>query len=143
MGDLVVPLAVVAALALLLVLAAALFTARRLSLTRSGGSFDCSVRRHDGSWSLGVARYGTDRLDWFRVFSFALRPRQTWERGELSVLERRPVRGAEQTAVLPQSVVVRLRHRDSDVDLAMSEDAYTGLASWLESAPPGRHAPVT
>jgi hypothetical protein len=141
--EIVVPVAIVAALVALLVAAAIAFTARRLTVARRGASFDCSLRRSDGHWSLGVARYGNDRIEWFRVFSFSFRPLQTWLRDDLSVVGHRPTKGAETTAVLPQAVVVRCRHRDDELDLAMSEDAYTGLASWIESAPPGRHARVT
>lgn len=143
MEEVVVPLAVVAGLVLLLVAVAVLFTARRLTLARRGASFDCSVRCPDGRWTLGVARYGSDRIHWFRVFSLSLRPLHTWLRDDLTVLWRRPTEGPEVTAVLPQSVVVRCRHRSQEMDLAMSDDAYTGFASWIESAPPGRRAPVT
>jgi hypothetical protein len=139
----VVPLAILAALAGVLLLVAVLFTARRFSLSRRGASFDCSVRKPDGSWSLGVARYGDDELDWFRIFSFSLRPRTRWGREDLVVVSRRPTDGVEATAVLPQSVVISCTHRGRPLDLAMSDDAYTGLASWLESAPPGRYAHVT
>jgi hypothetical protein len=141
--EIVVSVAVLAALVLLLVGLAVVFTARRVSLTRRGASFDCSVRRPDGHWSLGIARYGADHLDWFRIFSFSLRPREAWQRDALVVVERRLTAGAETTSVLPQSVVVHCEHRGQRLDLAMSDDAYTGFASWLESAPPGRHAHVT
>jgi Protein of unknown function (DUF2550) len=140
--QIVVPLTVVVALAGLLVTTALLFTLRRVTLNRRWASFDCSLRRPDGSWSLGIARYGDDQLDWFRVFSLSLRPRATWLRDSLTVVVRRPTRGGEATAVLPRSVIVECRYAGQDVDLAMSDEAYTGLASWLEAAPPGRHAQV-
>ncbi|MFP5336784.1 MAG: DUF2550 domain-containing protein [Actinomycetes bacterium] len=143
MQEVVVPLAVVAALALLLVTTAAAFVVRRQTIARRAASFDCSLRRPDGHWSLGIARYGHDRIDWFRIFSFSLRPMTSWSRDELVVLARRGPEGSEATSVLPHSVVVRCRHRDDELDLAMSGEAYTGLASWLESSPPGRHAHVT
>ena len=31
---------------------------------------------------------------------------------------------------------------DADVELAMSEQAYTGFAAWLEAAPPGQNVNV-
>ena len=143
MQEVVVPLALVAGLVLLLLAAALSFTARRYLLSRSGAWFDCSLRRADGRWTLGIARYRNDRVDWFRAFSLSLRPLRTWLRDDLAVLGRRATEGAETTAVLPHAVIVRCRHRDEELDLAMSDDAYTGFASWIESAPPGRHARVT
>lgn len=143
MEELVVPLLAALGLTLLLVVLAAAFVLRRQGLARRRASFDCSLRLPDGHWSLGVARYGYDRLEWFRVFSFSLRPKATWRRGDLTVVDRRPTQGSEVTAVVPQAVVVHCRHRGDDLDLAMTEDAYTGLASWLESAPPGQTARVT
>lgn len=143
MDQVTVPLAVVAGLVVLLVAVAAAFTVRRVTLARRGASFDCSLRRPDGRWSLGVARYDSDRIHWFRVFSFSLRPLSTWLRDELVVVGRRDTQGAETTAVLPHAVVVSCRHGTGELDLAMSEDAYTGFASWIESAPPGRHSRVT
>jgi len=141
--DLVIPVAVVTALALLLVALATAFVVRRQSLARRAASFDCSLRKPDGHWSLGIARYGEDRIEWFRIFSFSFRPGSTWLRDEMVVLDHRSTVGSEVTAVLPQAVVVHCRHRGAELDLAMSDDAYTGLASWLESSPPGRHAHVT
>ena len=143
MQEVVVPLALVAGLVLLLLAAALAFTLRRLALALTGAWFDCSLRRPDGRWTLGVARYRSDRVDWFRTFSFSVRPLRTWSRDDLAVLGRRSTEGNETTAVLPHAVVVRCRHRNEEVDLAMSDDAYTGFASWIESAPPGRHARVT
>ena len=143
MQEVVVPLAVVAGIVLLLLLVAAAFVLRKLTISRRGAWFDCSLRRPDGRWTLGIARYRNDRVDWFRAFSFSVRPLRTWLRDDLAVLGRRSTEGSEATAVLPHSVVVRCRHGTEEVDLAMSDDAYTGFASWIESAPPGRHARVT
>lgn len=143
MQEIVVPLAVVAGLVLLLVAAAGLFTARRVAISHRAASFDCSMRCPDGRWRLGVARYGDDRISWFPVFSFSLRPLRAWLRDDLSVRGRRPPTGPELTAVLPHAVIVSCRYRGDDLDLAMSDDAYTGFASWIEAAPPGRHARVT
>jgi hypothetical protein len=141
--QVVVPLAVVVGIVLLLVAAAAGFTARRIALARRGASFDCSLRRADGRWTLGIARYGNDRIDWFRAFWYSWRPQCTWLRDDLAVLGRRVPQGSETTAVLPHAVVIHCRHRSDELDLAMSDDAYTGFASWIESSPPGRHANVT
>lgn len=143
-GGLSVPLEIAAALAVLLVVAVLAFTVRRVVLARSRGSFDCSVRADRGSsWSIGVARYGPERVDWFRVFSLSPRPSRSWERSRLEVVGRRVPVGGEALAVLPGVSVISCRYDGHDLDLAMSAEAYTGLASWAESGPPGRFGSVT
>jgi hypothetical protein len=144
-----------AAAAALLVLVLALFALRRYHLRRFRGSFDCSVRlaprpgrtggrRAEGrAWAQGVARFGNDRVDWWKVFSLSPRPGSTWWREELAVLDRRWPAQREADAVLPEAVVVHCAHRGQPLDLAMSEEAYTGFASWLEAAPPGPRSRVT
>ncbi len=55
------------------------FGLRRRLIQRSGGTFDCSLRwdapeKGDSGgkgWAYGVARYNGDRVEWFRVFSYA------------------------------------------------------------------------
>lgn len=55
------------------------FGLRRRLIQRSGGTFDCSLRwdvpeKGDAGgkgWSYGVARYNSDRVEWYRVFSYA------------------------------------------------------------------------
>jgi hypothetical protein len=59
------------------------------------------------------------------------------------VLDRRVPANGEHGSVLPGWVVVRCATRLGDtrdtVELAMSAPAYTGLATWIESAPPGQN----
>ncbi|MFN8077142.1 MAG: DUF2550 domain-containing protein [Kineosporiaceae bacterium] len=147
MGELIVPLAVVGVLFLALVLALGLFIGRRLFLNRQVGTFDCSMRRDMGGsagrWTLGVARYESDRLDWFRVFTMSPRPGRSLARSRLVILDRRRPEGAESYAVVPGAVIVRCAYGASTLELAMDRSAYDGFATWLESAPPGEHSPVT
>ena len=145
MGDLTVPAAAVAGAAILLATVAVLFAVRRLVLARVVGSFDCSVRTVGGrrAWSVGVARYGDDRIDWFRIFSLSLRPSRTWQRCLLEVVGTRAPKGPETFAVLPGVRIVQCRYDGADLALAMSADAHTGLTSWLEAAPPGQVTRVT
>jgi len=152
-----VPLEIAGGLALLLVLLATLFTVRRVAIGR-GATFDCSLRTgvvarpegHEGPqqadarhWTIGVARYGPDRLEWFRVFSLSPRPARCFERDRFELVAQRVPSVPESRAVLPGVTVVSARYDSGDVDLAMSPEAYTGLASWLEAAPPGRTGQVT
>jgi hypothetical protein len=146
MHDLLIPLEVV--IAVLAVTAALLLgiAARRRFLTRSAGAFDCSLRFSNGrpgkGWRLGLARYEADRIDWYRVFSVSLRPGTTLVRAELDVEERRRPSGPDSFAVLAGTIIARCRYRGEEVELAMTDQAYTGFAAWLESAPPGQNVNV-
>ena len=166
-GQLVVALS---ALAALVAVAALLFLVRVVVLVRHGGAFDCSWRRvpetsggvaapgvggtqvpggtpvvsrtaAPSRWTLGVAHVGTDALDWWRVFSISPRPRSTWHRLALEVLDRRSPEPGEAPVLFTGAVVVRCAQSSGGssgqpFELAMSPDAYTGFASWLESSPP-------
>ncbi|MGP4112003.1 DUF2550 domain-containing protein [Streptomyces sp. 4N509B] len=126
------------------------FGVRRRVIQRSGGTFDCSARftaprpgQSPGKgWLYGVARYNGDNVEWFRVFSYAPRPRQTLRRDDIQVRERRHPQGDEELALLPGALVLNCRHDGLDVELAMSEDALTGFLAWLEAAPPGQRVNV-
>ncbi|HZO65202.1 MAG: DUF2550 domain-containing protein [Kribbellaceae bacterium] len=125
------------------------FASRRRWITRDGGTFDCSLRlyarhrdMHKGrGWALGLGRYVGDELQWFRVFSLSLRPKRTWNRRRLEgVRHRRPI-GNEPLVTYAGHVIVDVfTDTGSPVELAMTEDALTGLLAWLESAPPGAQA---
>ncbi|WP_240135031.1 DUF2550 domain-containing protein [Streptomyces sp. MUM 178J] len=126
------------------------FGLRRRLIQRSGGTFDCSLRWNvpeepDASgkgWIYGVARYNGDRVEWFRVFSYAPRPRHFLERASVEVVARRTPEGEEELALLSDAVVLECRHDDTRLELAMSEDALTGFLAWLEAAPPGQRVNV-
>jgi hypothetical protein len=125
------------------------FASRRRWITREGGTFDCSLRlqaRHAEShggrgWALGLGRYVGDELQWFRVFSLSLRPKRILNRRRLeAVRHRRPV-GNEPLVTYAGHVIVDLvTDTGLPIELAMTEDALTGLLAWLESAPPGTQA---
>jgi hypothetical protein len=126
------------------------FGVRRRLIQRPGGTFDCSARfapspagqPQGKGWLYGVARYNGDRVEWFRVFSYAPRPRRALQRDRIRVTDRRQPYGEEELALLPGAVVLRCRHDDWAVELAMSEDALTGFLAWLEAAPPGQRVNV-
>lgn len=134
---------IVAGLALVAGLVLAALALRRRLLLRGGGTIDCSMRLSRGrggmGWALGVGRYTDDELQWFRVFSFAPRPRRVLRRRTLAVRNRRRPSGSEAFALAAGVVVVECDSADGPVDLAMSEPALTGFLSWLESAPPGEY----
>ncbi|RBM20430.1 DUF2550 domain-containing protein [Streptomyces sp. PT12] len=141
---------VIGSVLLALVLGLFAFGARRRLIQRPGGTFDCSARfapprsgQSPGKgWLYGVARYNGDHVEWFRVFSYAPRPRCSLQRDRIQVRNRRHPRGEEELALLPGAVVLSCRHDGRDVELAMSEDALTGFLAWLEAAPPGQRVNV-
>ncbi|MBV1939542.1 DUF2550 domain-containing protein [Streptomyces sp. BV286] len=126
------------------------FGLRRRVIQRSGGTFDCSLRwnvpeKGDTSgkgWGYGIARYNGDRIEWFRVFSYAWRPRRTLERSAIEVAGRRAPDGEEELALLSDAIILTCVHRGTRLELAMSEDALTGFLAWLEAAPPGQRVNV-
>jgi hypothetical protein len=126
------------------------FGLRRRLIQRSGGTFDCSLRWNvteesdlsGKGWVYGVARYNGDQINWFRVFSYAPRPRRTLERSAIEVRSRRAPEGEEELALLSDAVVLHCVHRGTRLELAMSDDALTGFLAWLEAAPPGQRVNV-
>ncbi|MFE9770879.1 DUF2550 domain-containing protein [Streptomyces sp. NPDC005931] len=134
----------------LVVAALFVFGLRRRLIQRSGGTFDCSLRWEvpEGGdpggkgWAYGVARYNGDRVEWYRVFSYAPRPRRILERSAIEVAGRRLPEGEEELALLSDAVVLACLHRGTRLELAMSEDALTGFLAWLEAAPPGQRVNV-
>ena len=142
-AEVFVPLLLFASVAAVLVLVVGVFVLRRFLLSREFGTFDCSLRRdaagHSaGRWMVGVARYESDRLDWFRIFTWSPRPGRSFARARLVILDRRDPDGPEVYSVVPGSVIVRCAYGAAVLELAMSELAYNGFATWLESAPPGQ-----
>ncbi|WP_443089451.1 DUF2550 domain-containing protein [Yinghuangia sp. ASG 101] len=97
---------------------------------------------HGKGWVFGIARYSGDRIQWFRVFSYAPRPRRVLNRHDIEVVERRLPVGHEELALLAGAVVLVCRHDGEPLELAMSEDALTGFLAWLEAAPPGQRVNV-
>ncbi|MGP3968261.1 DUF2550 domain-containing protein [Streptomyces sp. 6N223] len=146
----VLALLVAGAVLALAALGLLVFAVRRRLIQRLGGTFDCSARftapragQSPGKgWLFGVARYNGDNVEWFRVFSYAPRPRRTLRRDLIQVRERRRPQGDEELALLPGALVLNCRHEGQDVELAMSEDALTGFLAWLEAAPPGQRVNV-
>ena len=71
-------------IAILLVPLVGLLVRRRV-LARSGGTFDMSINRNQvgvsKGWTLGLAVYRDNDLEWFRTFSLSLRPRYRFSRG--------------------------------------------------------------
>lgn len=135
---------------LLLLLGAAAFVflfGRRRALSRKGGTFECSARMRlptkaspassSRGWQLGLGRYDGGQLEWFRVFSFSLRPKAVFDRS-LTLLGRRTPHGAEAFSLYAGHVVQGVKlSSGATIELAMSEQALTAFLAWTEAAPPG------
>src|SRR4051795_3118612 len=110
MGEVLLPLAVLATLVTVLVGLWAVVLARRLVLARGVGTFDCSLRRPNrrgrGGWVLGVARYEADRLDWFQVLTVSPRPTRSLARERLVIVDPHQTHQNPSDRVLPGAVVV-------------------------------------
>jgi hypothetical protein len=128
-------------LALLLIGVLALILRRRW-LSRSGGTFEASVRVRSSKigrgWVLGIGRYTGEHLEWFRVFSWSPRPKQVFARWGFEVMSRRMPSGPEAFALYAGHVILDCQTQAGRIELAMSEDSLTGFLAWLEAAPPGR-----
>jgi hypothetical protein len=135
------------ALLILAVLAAAALATRRYLLERGGGTVECGLRRPagQGAWRLGLASYQGDELCWYDALGVLLRPEHVLQRRSLTVLSRRPSLPSEAATLGPQRVVIEVwtqqaaESADEHVELAMTEEALTGLLAWLEASPPGSH----
>jgi hypothetical protein len=114
---------------------------RRRLITRHGGTFELSHRvRTSGDgrgWVLGIGRYSGERLQWFRLFSLAPRPKRVWARDSLSYDGRREPLGTERLSLYPDHVVISCMSAEGEVELALGAGSLTGFQSWLEARPPG------
>lgn len=139
-------LIVIDLVALVIVLTAGVLAAlvgRRRRLVRRLGAFDLSVNRRaehaPQGWTLGLATYRGNELEWYRTFSFSVRPHVRFRRGLVQVDEgRRRPEGAEAHAVHAGHVVVDVSDPSGVRQLALSPESLTGLLAWLEASPPGQ-----
>ncbi len=135
-----------AAFLVLIVLAATVLATRRFLLERGGGTVECGLRSpaRRGTWRLGVVSYHGDELSWYDTLGVLLRPERVFHRRQLTIVSRRAALASEAGTLGPDHVVVEVRTRppgtpDAPVELAMTEQALTGLLAWLEASPPGSH----
>ena len=127
------------ALLLVLVLSIVAIAVRRARLTKSGGVDFCWRRSaaSDGSgWIFGQGRYREGELTLYRSFSPLPVASKVLRRDRLILGDRRPMAGTEPDLLPVGSVVVRCTDGRTPLEIALSEEAITGLRSWLESVPP-------
>ncbi|MGA8116747.1 MAG: DUF2550 domain-containing protein [Actinocatenispora sp.] len=125
----------------LLCIVLGLLFVRRTFFAHGGGTIEVSVRltsRVQGrGWAPGFGRFSGDELRWYRMFSFAFRPREVFSRRDLVIRSRRAPDGPELLGLPADSQILCCVGRRSTVEIAMTEGALTGFLSWLEAAPPG------
>jgi hypothetical protein len=131
--------------ALILFLAVAALFVRRALVAREGGTIKLNLRLstvlRGRGWSPGYGLFAGDELRWYRMFSFAIRPRRVLSRRDLMVESRRLPDGPERLALPADWVILRCAGHDAPVEIAMASSTVTGFLSWLESAPPGADSP--
>ncbi len=114
---------------------------RRRALSRNGGTFELSYRSRPAKagrgWLLGLGRYSGDRLEWFRIFSLAPRPKVVWDRADLEFTGRRDPVGVEELSLYSDHLVVQCATPTGLLELAMSQGSLMGFQSWLEAMAPG------
>ncbi|MGN6607891.1 MAG: DUF2550 domain-containing protein [Jatrophihabitans sp.] len=120
----------------LIVLAAVL--ARQRYMLRLPGAIALAVLMpsRNGRWLYGMGRYVGGELRWYRALGFGSRPSQVLERGAVEVLRRRSPTPTELTSLPENVVVLECRGATGPFTMALSEGAYTGFVSWLESSAP-------
>jgi hypothetical protein len=129
-------------LVLLVLLYGLALVVRRRILSRHGGTFELSHRMQPGQepgrgWLLGLGRYSGEELQWFRIFTLAVRPKRAWDRAGLSYDGAREPEGLERSVLYPDHVVVDCQSPQGRVELAMSRESLTGFQAWVEARPPG------
>jgi Protein of unknown function (DUF2550) len=127
-------------LLVVLVLFALLFVRRSL-IARLGGTIEVSLRLSTllpgRGWSSGLGRFAGDELQWYRIFSLALRPRRVLHRQVLAVQGRRRPDGPERLALPADWMILSCNGPQQSIEIAMAESTLTGFLSWIEAAPPG------
>jgi Protein of unknown function (DUF2550) len=126
----------------LLAIVLAVFIRRRL-LMAGGGTIRLSVRTttiYPGrGWSHGIGQFAGDELRFYRMFSFAIRPKRVLDRDSLLVEQRRKPEGPERLSMPGHWIILRCQGGAAgEVEIAMAESTVTGFLSWLEAAPPGQ-----
>jgi len=130
---------------LLLLLAAGLLFARRAAFARAGGTIRLNVRVTslvDGrGWSAGFGRFVGDELRWYRLFSFAIRPKRVLSRRGLAVESRRLPEGQERLTMPPDWIILRCTSHQAPIEIAMARSMLTGFRTWIEAGPPDYETP--
>lgn len=111
----------------------------------AGPRIPCGFRgQSDVPWSVGSLHYEDDLLVHKGRDASSTLTRHRWQRCQLDLGYAEPLRDQHRIQGLPEgmSLAVQGRYGDTTFDLAMTEEHYTALRSWLEAAPPGWNSNV-
>lgn len=113
---------------------------RRRWLSQRGWVFDCSLRSlttPSSGWMLGVARFHGETVEWYRVFSWSLKPMVTFVRGTVDVSPTRRPEAGDDVGLGTEARLIDVTGPTVNVSLATSPADMMAFLSWVESAPPG------
>lgn len=113
-----------------------LILARQRYMLRVSGGIPLAVRASGNRWLYGIARYIGGELRWYRSFGLGTRPTRVFRRAELRIVGHRPPVGEETRSLPATAVIVDCRVGSGSVLIALSEGAFTGFISWIESSAP-------
>lgn len=109
-----------------------IFRIRRIGQTV--GSFECWTRKPgETAWTSGMARFGEDELQWYRLIGFSSEPHLRLKRRGMLV-------SVPQNLKTSPTVEITITSQDVEVECVMATQWYNGVVSWVESeAPQPRH----
>lgn len=84
---------------------------------------------------MGICRYQQDSLEFLRLFSISWVPARTFVRSDLTIQGWREPEESERARLVPGAVVVQLKCKDEEFQIAMKYGAYNGLSAWIEAGP--------
>jgi hypothetical protein len=125
---------IAACVAVLIVVLFTAILARQRYMLRSTGALALAMQRGN-RWLYGVARYQGGELRFYRALGVGTRPTRVLRRGHVQVVGRRAPYDSERGSLPATVVVVECRIDGENTSFALSESAFTGFVSWLESAP--------
>ena len=92
-------------------------------------------------WSPGFGRFAGDELRWYRMFSFAIRPKRVLSREGLAVERRRLPEGQERLSMPADWVILRCTSRHAPVEIAMARVDRDRLPLLARGRPSGAVSP--
>lgn len=122
---------------LFIVLLAAFCLVRYLVLSKRSGCVEAALDySKTGSsknhWRAGLVIFSQGNLQWWRATSLAVKPKFVWSRRKIDIVETQDVVEINHE----RCRIAKLSYEGKTYYLTMREDAYQGLAAWIESVPP-------
>jgi hypothetical protein len=109
--------------------------ARQRQMLRTSGAVPMALQRGN-RWLYGVGRYQNGELRFYRALGWGTRPTRVLRRREVEVLGSRGPAESESRALPTTAVIVECRSGGETLTFAISDSAFTGFVSWLESSAP-------